>query len=167
MVFEYLKPEDEAGIVEMSAMATEIVREHFDPIIGRAQNDYMLQKFQTVGAIRGQLAHGYQYYFVLEAGHRVGFLAFYPKEDVMYLSKLYLYKTERGKGYSRRMVDFVAGKAREAGLAAIELNVNRDNSAVRAYEKLGFQMIRAEKNDIGEGFFMDDFVFRLELKGEY
>ena len=85
----------------------------------------------------------------------------------MYLSKLYLYKAERGKGYSRRMVDFVAGKAREAGLAAIELNVNRDNSAVRAYEKLGFQMIRAEKNDIGEGFFMDDFVFRLELKGEY
>ena len=60
MVFEYLKPEDEAGIVEMSAMATEIVREHFDPIIGRAQNDYMLQKFQTVEAIRGQLAHGYQ-----------------------------------------------------------------------------------------------------------
>ena len=85
----------------------------------------------------------------------------------MYLSKLYLYKTERGKGYSRQMVDFVAGKARNAGLPAIELNVNRDNSAVRAYEKLGFQMIRTEKNDIGEGFFMDDFVFRLELKGEY
>ena len=53
------------------------------------------------------------------------------------------------------------------GIPAIELNVNRDNSAVRAYEKLGFQMIRTEKNDIGEGFFMDDFVFRLELKGEY
>ena len=167
MVFEYLKPEDEAGIAEMSAMATEIVREHFDPIIGKAQNDYMLQKFQTVDAIRDQLAHGYQYYFVLEAGHRVGFLAFYPREEVMYLSKLYLYKTERWKGYSRQMVDFVAGKARNAGLPAIELNVNRDNSAVHAYEKLGFQMIRTEKNDIGEGFFMDDFVFRLELKGEY
>ncbi len=167
MVFERLRLEDEEGIANMSAMATEIVREHFDPIIGKAQNDYMLQKFQTVGLIRNQLIHGYQYYFVSEDGRTVGFLAFYPKEDVMYLSKLYLYKTERGKGYSRQMVDFVAGKARNAGLPAIELNVNRDNSAVRAYEKLGFQMIRTEKNDIGEGFFMDDFVFRLELKGEY
>ncbi|MBQ9269169.1 MAG: GNAT family N-acetyltransferase [Oscillospiraceae bacterium] len=163
MVFEYLKPEDVAGIAEMSAMATEIVREHFDPIIGKAQNDYMLQKFQTADAIRDQLVHGYQYFFVSEDGRTVGFLAFYPKEEAMYLSKLYLYKTERGKGYSRQMVDFVARKAREAGLPAIELNVNRDNSAVRAYERLGFQMIRTEKNDIGEGFFMDDFVFRLEL----
>ena len=163
MVFEYLKPEDVAGIAEMSAMATEIVREHFDPIIGKAQNDYMLQKFQTADAIRDQLVHGYQYFFVSEDGRTVGFLAFYPQEEAMYLSKLYLYKTERGKGYSRQMVDFVARKAREAGLPAIELNVNRDNSAVRAYERLGFQMIRTEKNDIGEGFFMDDFVFRLEL----
>lgn len=42
MDFRQLKQDDAAGIAEMSAMATEIVREHFDPIIGRAQNDYMI-----------------------------------------------------------------------------------------------------------------------------
>ena len=163
MTFELLPLSDERGILEMSEMATEIVREHFDPIVGKAQNDYMIGRFQTPEAIRDQLAHGYRYYFVLEEGRGIGFLAFYPREDCMYLSKFYLYKEERGKGYSRTMRDFVVRKAREASLSAIELNVNRDNSAVFAYEKLGFRRVRSEINDIGEGWFMDDYVYRLDV----
>ena len=45
----------------------------------------------------------------------------------------------------------------------IELNVNRFNDAVRVYEKLGFRRIREEKNDIGHGYYMDDYVYSLEL----
>ena len=162
MVFIELLPDNEKDIEKMSAMATEIVREHFDPIIGKAQNDYMIALFQTPAAIRDQLEHGYRYYFVKEDDRLIGFLAFYPKEEVLYLSKLYLYKTERRKGYSREMLDFVKQAATDEGLHAIELNVNRDNDAVYAYEKLGFQVVRTEKNDIGNGFFMDDYVFRLD-----
>ena len=123
----------------------------------------MLRMFQSVEAIRGQLEHGCRYFFVSEAGRRIGFLAFYPKENCMYLSKFYLYKAERGRGCSRQMLDFVIRNAGEAGLPAIELNVNKNNSACRAYEHLGFRVVRREKNDIGQGFYMDDFVYRLEL----
>ncbi len=52
MTFEPLLPTNESGIAEMSALATEIVREHYDPILGTAQNDYMLEKFQSVSALR-------------------------------------------------------------------------------------------------------------------
>ena len=163
MDFEQLMPYDENGIKEMSKMATAIVREHYDPIIGKEQNDYMIQKFQTADAIKEQLEHGYQYYFVSDKRRRIGFFAFYPRENAMYLSKLYLYKDERGKGYSRQMLDFVISNARNIGLTSIELNVNRNNSAIYAYEKLGFKVIRAEKNDIGAGFFMDDYVYGLQI----
>ena len=163
MNFEQLLLWDESHIMKMSEMATEILREHYDPIVGKAQNDYMLKKFQAADAIRSQLEQGYRYYFASENGRRIGFLAFYPKTCCMYLSKLYLYKAERGKGYSRKMLDFVILKAREEGLAAIELNVNKRNSAVLVYEKLGFKIIRSEKNDIGQGYYMDDYVCRLEL----
>ena len=163
MNFVQLMPYDENGIKEMSRMATAIVREHFDPIIGKEQNDYMIQKFQTADAIKEQLEHGYQYYFVSDEKRRIGFLAFYPRENAMYLSKLYLYKDERGKGYSRQMLDFVIRNARNICLTSIELNVNRNNSAIYAYEKLGFKVIRAEKNDIGAGFFMDDYVYCLQI----
>ncbi len=163
MHFEALKPEDDSGIREMSQMATEIVREHFDPIIGKEQNDYMIKMFQSEEAIRNQLLHGYRYFFVSNDTQRLGFLAFYPKADAMYLSKFYLYKSVRGQGLAREMLDFVIDKTREAGLQYIDLNVNRDNSAALAYEAMGFKVIREEKNDIGAGFYMDDFVYRLNV----
>lgn len=163
MEFEQLLLSDANKIKEMSEMATEIVREHFDSIIGKHQNDYMIEKFQTVAAIRSQLEQGSQYYFVIKNGRRIGFLAYYPKALCMYLSKIYLYKEERGKGNFRKMLDFIIRKAQEKKLPCIELNVNKNNNAALAYEKLGFKIIRSEKIDIGGGFYMDDYVYRLEI----
>ena len=163
LAFERLAPDDKDGILTMSRLATAILREHYDPILGKAQNDYMLDKFQSVDAISHQLESGYQYYFVKSAERDIGFLAFYPRGEALYLSKLYLLKEERGKGYSRLMVDFVVGKARGASLGSIELNVNKYNDAIRAYESLGFRRVRAEKNDIGNGYFMDDYVYALKV----
>lgn len=163
-MIEFVRLEnDEKEIERMSAMATAIVREHFDPLIGKEQNDYMLSLFQTPGAIAAQLAEGYRYYFVRKDGEDIGFTAFYPKQDAMYLSKFYLYRQERAKGYAHAMVEFVESETRKEGLQAVELNVNRFNSAVKVYEKLGFEIIREEKNEIGHGFIMDDYVFRKQL----
>ena len=163
MFFERLDPADTAGISEMSVVASAIVREHYDPILGTQQNDYMLEKFQSPEAIKEQLDRGYSYYFVGDKAHRLGFAAFYPRGDAMYLSKLYLYKEERGKGYSKLILDFLKDKAREEGLSAIELNVNRFNPSIAVYEHLGMRRIRAEKNDIGSGYYMDDYVYRLDF----
>ena len=163
-MIEFVRLEnDEKEIERMSAMATAIVREHFDPLIGKEQNDYMLSLFQTPGAIASQLAEGYRYYFVRKDGEDIGFTAFYPKQDAMYLSKFYLYRQERAKGYAHAMMKFVESETRKEGLQAVELNVNRFNSAVKVYEKLGFEIIREEKNEIGHGFIMDDYVFRKRL----
>lgn len=163
MHFEQLTLSDESKIIEMSAIATGIVREHYVPINGQAQTDYMLHQFQSPDAIRGQLKDGYQYYFACENGQKLGFLAFYPEGDHLYLSKFYLYQSLRGKGYGRKMLEFLILKAKEAGLSTIELNVNKHNSAIQIYEKLGFKIIRSEKNDIGQGYYMDDYVCRLEI----
>lgn len=158
-----LRIEDEAGISEMSKMATDIVREHFDPLIGKEQNDFMIAMFQTEQAIKEQIENGYQYFFVRKENRNLGFVAFYPKKDVMYLGKFYLYKSERGKGYAHSMMEFVIANAKQLHLNGIELNVNKKNSACRAYENLGFKILRSEKNSIGNGFYMDDYVYRLDL----
>ncbi|MCR5795715.1 MAG: GNAT family N-acetyltransferase [Solobacterium sp.] len=152
---------EEIGLLSM--IASEIVKEHFDPIIGPEQNDYMIRMFQSVSSIREQFEKGYRYYFVKNGDTVVGFLAFYPKGDVLYLSKFYLYKDERGKGYAKQMLAFTVQAAKDAGLQAVELNVNRNNSAVQAYEKMGFIKVREEVNDIGCGFVMDDYVFRYTV----
>lgn len=161
--FERLAQGDRDGIAALSRLATGILREHYDPIVGKAQNDYMLEKFQSVDAIVHQLESGYRYYVVRSAGRDIGFFAFYPRGKAMYLSKLYLLKEERGRGYSRLMVDFVVAKAREASLDSVELNVNKRNDAISVYERLGFKRVRSEKNDIGNGYYMDDYVYALNV----
>ena len=164
MNFREINLSNKDDIREMSKMATEIVREHFDPIIGKEQNDYMLERFQSVGAIRNQLKNGYRYFFVSDGDREIGFVAFYPKGRNMYLSKFYLYKQERGKGYAHEMLSFIMEETKKAGLDGIELNVNKHNSACRAYDSLGFEIIRSEKNDIGNGFYMDDYVYYKKVR---
>ena len=161
--FDKLKPGDNTKIAEMSKMATEILREHYDPILGKEQNDYMLELFQSKSAIAGQLESGYIYYFVKRKDENIGFLAYYPRGAALYLSKFYLYLSERRKGYSHIMLDFLKQQARSLGLKSIELNVNKHNDAILAYERLGFEIIRQEKNDIGHGYYMDDYVYSLSI----
>jgi len=162
LTIDALDTADEEQIEKMSALATAIIREYYDPLLGTAQNDYMIKKFQSVHAIREQLEHGYNYAFVKANGEPVGFMAFYPRGGAMYLSKLYLRADMRGRGFSRDMLAYVKEQAEKAGLSAIELNVNKYNKTTEIYEKLGFVRIRDEKNDIGSGFYMDDYVYRLD-----
>ena len=79
LAFERLVLDDRDGILAMSCLAMGILQEHYDPILGKAQNDYMLEKFQSADAIGHQLESGYQYYFVRAEERNIGFLAFYPR----------------------------------------------------------------------------------------
>ena len=160
-----VRAEDGAVIEALSAFATEIVREHFDPIIGKAQNDYMLARSQSPSGIRGQIEGGARYYIAADReGKWMGFTAFYPRGKEMYLSKFYVHKSQRGKGVARRMLDLIIEAAKTEGLEKIALNVNRYNDlAIGVYEKMGFVLAREEQIDIGQGFIMDDFVYEYRL----
>ena len=155
--------EDEIPI--LSELATSIIREHFDPIIGKAQNDYMLEKFQSISSIKEQFQKGYLYYWVKYENKDIGFLGFFPVENKLYLSKFYLLKEYRGKKISKKMLEFLINYAKDRKLISIYLNVNKYNDlATNVYKHLGFVIIREEKNDIGNGFYMDDYVFEYTIK---
>ena len=165
MKYERIYLEEKEKIRDLSEFASKIVKEHFDSIIGAAQNDYMISKFQTPESIEEQIKHGYEYYEVFvdcidnEDGKRIGFVSILEREEELYLSKFYVEKSFRGKGYSRKMFEFVCKKAKEKGYHRVSLNVNKNNDAIYAYEKFGMIRAREEKNDIGNGFFMDDYVY--------
>ncbi|MCQ4637294.1 GNAT family N-acetyltransferase [Anaerovorax odorimutans] len=167
MEFTPISAAENEKIDELSALATRIVRDYFTPIIGEAQNEYMIEKFQTPEAISRQIASGATYYFISENAKNIGFLSFYPKDYKLYLSKFYLDKEERGKGRATEMLNFVIDQALRRGLSSVFLNVNRNNPVIAAYEHMGFVKVREEKNDIGSGFFMDDYVMQCDLKQEY
>ena len=160
-----LTENDEALISDLAALASEIWKEHYDPILGSEQNDYMIEKFQSAAAIKEQLRNNVTYCLVCtDEGEKAGFVAFYPRENELYLSKFYLHKSQRGKGIARQMMDFVIAEAGKINASSVTLNVNRYNDlAIAVYEKLGLKRIRSEKIDIGKGWYMDDYVYEYKL----
>ena len=78
----------------VARLAAEIWYEHYVPIIGREQVDYMVPRFQSEAAVLEQIAKGLQYFLIRCSGDACGYLAIEPQpaEHRMFLSKLYVLK---------------------------------------------------------------------------
>ena len=62
---EIIRVDDQRLIKTVVLLAKEIWREHFTAIIGKAQVDYMLKKFQSEEAVREQIENeGFLYYLL-------------------------------------------------------------------------------------------------------
>lgn len=155
-----LEVEDECQIKIVEEMANKIWHEHYEPIIGKAQVDYMLSKFQSAEAIRNQLESGYRYFLMLLDGEYAGYFAILPdySNNKMFLSKLYVDKNFRGRGIARMSISYIESICKETGLESIWLTVNKNNQgSIAAYEKMGFVNLGDIVQDIGNGFIMDDY----------
>lgn len=154
---------------EVACLAREIWNEHYPPIIGQAQVDYMLQKFQSEAAITAEMASGARYFLMLYQGGPAGYFAFRPEleERRMFLSKLYVRRKLRRRGLARHALKFVEEECRRLGLNRIYLSVNKYNEpAIAAYQRLGFDKAGARVVDIGGGFVMDDWIMEKRLDNE-
>ena len=147
-------------------LAAEIWREHFHGIITDEQIEYMLERFQSFEAMKRQTSEEhYEYCGFFEDGVQQGFFGIADKGDgTLFLSKLYLRKSARGKGYASEMFERIKEIGRERGLKSVWLTVNRHNDgSVAVYRHWGMKVIREQVADIGNGFVMDDYVFSLNL----
>jgi len=142
-----------------------IWREHYTPIIGLAQVEYMLDHFQSITAIKKQIAEGVRYYLVENEDENVGYLSFYPKEESLFISKIYVLSNQRGKGLGKAAIGFIENNATDLGLDTLRLTVNKFNTnSITSYEKMGFFKTESVVIDIGGGFVMDDYVMEKALE---
>lgn len=141
-------------------LASEIWYECFQDIISKAQIDYMLDKFLSEEAIKKQISDdGYEFFIISDNKRIVGFTAIKKEEDRLFLSKLYVRKDERRKGYATGVINYLAEICKENNLGSIYLTVNKNNSrAIKAYKACGFEIEKELCADIGGGFVMDDYV---------
>ena len=144
-------------IIECAALAAEIWNQHFSSILSQEQIDYMVSRFQSENALRSQIN---------EDGCRVGYFGICPKEDkTMFLSKIYMRKTSRGKGYASQGFRFIQEEAKRLGCTKIWLTVNRYNeSSIDVYEHWGMHRDGVRTTEIGYGFIMDDYVYSYPVE---
>lgn len=154
-----------ADIDTIVRLAQTIWMEHYTPIIGADQVRYMLMTYHSRDAIRDELENrGFQFFLVRLDGRDVGYLSFLPQEEKLYLSKLYVLSSERGKGIGKQALDFVRKEAAKRAPGQITLIVNKGNTqTIAAYKKIGFRKTGDIKADIGSGYFMDDISMALSV----
>jgi ribosomal protein S18 acetylase RimI-like enzyme len=97
-------------------------------------------------------------------GGLVAFAAWGPPGPSTKLHKLYVDPAHQRRGLGRGLVARVEELARAAGAGRLTLNVNkRNDAAVAAYRRWGFEVTSAVVLDIGGGFVMDDWIMEKAL----
>ena len=136
----------------------------YAPILSQAQIDYMLGKMYSEESLQNQMQNGSQFIFVYEDEEAVGFAAYFERSpSVFKLDKIYVLPSQQGKGTGRFVIDRIIDEIKQKGASALQLQVNRYNKARNFYEKLGFAVIDEKDFDIGDGYFMNDYVMEKRL----
>ena len=144
--------------LQIETLADIIWREHYIPIVGKPQIDYMLDKFQSAEAIEKQVGDGFEYFSIFYNKTPVGYISIKQEANTLFLSKIYVLRSFRGKKIGKSAMQFVEQKAMDYQLKHIRLTVNINNTnSIKAYEKLGFKNVGPLITDIGNGFVMDDY----------
>jgi ribosomal protein S18 acetylase RimI-like enzyme len=153
---------------QIASLAKTIWEEHYTPLIGRDQVNYMLNKFQSANRIYEDINSGEYIYYVANCceGKFVGYCGIKKDKDNkgVFLSKLYVKLNFRGLGISKGFLNLIIEKAKAEGYDHIWLTVNKNNfSSIEAYKKMGFVIVEEMVSDIGNGFVMDDYKMRLDI----
>ena len=146
-------------IDQAAKLAGEIWREHYSAILEPGQIEYMLQQFQSPGAIARQIEEGYRYDLLLAGETPAGYLAVRPEGERLFLSKLYVAKDCRRRGIASQALEYLCDLCKRDGYKTIYLTVNkRNHGSIAAYGRLGFSKVREQTADIGNGYVMDDYI---------
>ena len=160
-------------------------------IISQEQIDFMLDWMYSDASLEKQMNTGCEFYIASikkEDGQwdAVGFCSVSPEEEeekaaeeeeevennstekvagskAHKLNKLYVLPSAQGTGAGKALLNKSIEVAKAADSSSLFLQVNKLNTAYTFYLKHGFIKESEFKFDIGNGFYMDDYVMRLSF----
>lgn len=161
-----LIPAKESDIGAISTMASEIWNLHYPAIIGQTQVDYMLNKMYSPEALKQQMQQGQQFFILqTEDGQQpCGYLSVSESpssestfNNKLFIHKFYIHPAKQKAGIG--MAAFQSLLEQFPLIKEIRLQVNRQNyTAINFYFKAGFKIEQVADFDIGDGYFMNDFI---------
>ena len=157
---------DDVGAI--ASMADEISRQHYLPdVLTESQLASFGPLAYSPEVLSAQMQSDVRFEWILHSGRRVGFLAHAARDggERLNLGKLYLELPSHGQGIGQVALRRIQAIAEQQGAREIYLYVFRKNrKAIRAYQRAGFIIDRAEASPCGNGFCYDDYVMVYRLK---
>ncbi|MDY0986844.1 GNAT family N-acetyltransferase [Flavobacterium sp. CFBP9031] len=156
--------EDIAKIQEIANITWPIT---YGEILTKEQLDYMLDLIYSDKALSKQIQNKEQlFYLISDSNAVIGFIGIehnYKSEAITKIHKIYLLPETQGKGYGKIVFEEIAIMALENNSKELLLNVNRFNTALNFYKKLGFDIKETVDIEIGNGYLMEDYVMGKAL----
>ena len=143
-------------------------RHTYRDILSPEQMEYMMDWMYSSDSLHRQMEQdGHTYYLCFDYdGSPVGYVSVQQEgEDLFHLQKIYLLPERQHSGLGRLLFQTAVShvKSVHPGPCTIELNVNRNNPAVGFYEHLGMHKARQGDFEIGEGFYMNDYIMSVQI----
>lgn len=134
--------------------------------LSKEQIDYMLNMMYSTEALEQQMSSGVQFAIAYFDAQAVGFAGYGPteKENEYKLHKLYVITNIQKTGAGKGLLHFVMSDVQQRGCTHLILQVNRENeNAIGFYNKMGFAKEYEADFEIGNGFYMKDYVMGIDL----
>lgn len=133
-------------------------------IISAQQIEFMLEMMYSEASLKKQMNEGAQFIIVYDESEPVGFASYQKVSPTIFkLHKIYVLLSQQGKGTGRLMIAYIIENIGQTGATSLQLQVNRENKAKKFYEKLGFTVIEEADFDIGNGYFMNDYIMEKKF----
>jgi len=164
-----LRLAEKEELPRIGEIAEPIWREHYTPIIGNEQVEYMLQNIYSNDALIKQKLEGQDFYFIEKNKEEIGFIAVSKKiAGQWFLHKFYLAPEHQNKHLGEEVLKELSAfivESDDSDTIEIRLTVNRINyKSINFYFKHGFKIESVADFDIGSGYFMNDFVLIKSIK---
>lgn len=142
----------------ITQLARIIWEKYYISIITIQQIDYMLDKMYSSKKLLQEMNEGYLFTLVFADVKPVGYTSISTKDNKKYiLHKFYIDTADHRKGIGSQL--FLETLKQINTPETIELTVNRKNfKAINFYFKNGFVIKDLADFDIGNGYFMNDFI---------
>lgn len=153
-----------ASISDIRRIAQETWPVAYGELLSKEQLDYMLTLMYSEKALQEQMDKGHQFFMAELDGNVFGFASVSEEEGGKFkLNKLYVIPITQKTGAGKALLHEVIGYAKQNGGTKLFLQVKRDNIAKGFYEKQGFVITGELDLDIGNGYFMNDYIMELPL----
>ncbi len=145
-------------IAVIQKLAQEIWFIHYPPIIGYKQVNYMLDAMYSEKSLQKQMEQeNHVFYLINIKNKNIGFVSIKQEsKNAIFINKFYILKNKSNKGVGTQVFKMLLKIYKPK---TIRLTVNRQNyQAINFYFKNGFMIEKVADFDIGNGYYMNDFV---------
>jgi len=159
-----IKRADSANLSDIFNLANKIWQDTYVQNIGQDQVDYMLYLFYSEKALKEKLEMGHDIFTIHYNGNFSGYFHLEHRPTDIFIHKLYIDTSLQHKGLGTWTINHLKSEI-SSTQKELRLHVNRKNyKAINFYFKNGFTIEGYDDFDIGNGYYMNDFIMSYTKK---